>query len=100
MQADIQPGDTVAVWGFGPVGQMTIRSAILLGAEQVVASDHLPERLSTAAAAGAVTIDFAKESMVERLSELTGGSASTRSARRATSISASSTRCLIAPSRC
>jgi threonine dehydrogenase-like Zn-dependent dehydrogenase len=73
VQADIQPGDTVAVWGCGPVGQMTIRSAILLGAEQVIAIDHLPERLSMAAAAGAVTIDFTAESVIERLNELTGG---------------------------
>ncbi len=73
VQADIQPGDTVAIWGCGPVGQMAIRSAILLGAEQVVAIDHLPERLSMAAAAGAITIDFAHESVVDRLNELTGG---------------------------
>ena len=73
VQADIQPGDTVAVWGCGPVGQMTIRSAILLGAEQVIAIDHLPERLSMAAAAGAITIDFEQDSVVERLNELTGG---------------------------
>lgn len=73
VQADIQPGDTVAVWGCGPVGQMTIRSAILLGAEQVVAIDHLPERLSMAAAAGAITINFQEESVVERLNELTKG---------------------------
>ena len=73
VQADIQPGDTVAVWGCGPVGQMTIRSAVLLGAEQVVAIDHLPERLSMAAAAGAITINFDEESVVERLNELTGG---------------------------
>ena len=73
VQADIQPGDTVAVWGCGPVGQMTIRSAILLGAEQVIAIDHLPERLSMAEAAGAITIDFDEESVVERLNELTGG---------------------------
>ena len=45
VQADIQPSDTVAIWGCGPVGQMAIRSAILLGAEQVVAIDRLPERL-------------------------------------------------------
>jgi threonine dehydrogenase-like Zn-dependent dehydrogenase len=73
VQADIQPGDTVAIWGCGPVGQMTIRSAILLGAEQVVAIDHLPERLSMAAAAGAITINFEQESVIERLNELTGG---------------------------
>ena len=73
VQADIQPGDTVAVWGCGPVGQMTIRSAILLGAEQVIAIDHLPERLSMAAAAGAITINFDEESVVDRLNELTGG---------------------------
>jgi threonine dehydrogenase-like Zn-dependent dehydrogenase len=73
MQADIQPGDTVAVWGCGPVGQMTIRSAILLGAEQVIAIDFLPERLSMAEAAGAITINFEEESVTERLTELTGG---------------------------
>jgi threonine dehydrogenase-like Zn-dependent dehydrogenase len=73
VQADIQPGDTVAIWGCGPVGQMTIRSAILLGAEQVIAIDHLPERLSMAEAAGAITINFEEESVIERLNELTGG---------------------------
>jgi threonine dehydrogenase-like Zn-dependent dehydrogenase len=73
VQADIQPGDTVAVWGCGPVGQMTIRSAILLGAKQVIAIDHLPERLAMAAAADAITINFLEESVVERLNELTGG---------------------------
>jgi threonine dehydrogenase-like Zn-dependent dehydrogenase len=73
VQADIQPTDTVAIWGCGPVGQMTIRSAILLGAEQVIAIDHLPERLSMAAAAGAITIDFTQESVIDRLNELTDG---------------------------
>src|SRR3982751_4440287 len=73
MQADIQPGDTVAIWGCGPVGQMTIRSAILLGAEQVIAIDFLPERLSMAKAGGAITINFEEENVVERLNELTGG---------------------------
>ena len=48
---DIQPGDTVAVWGCGPVGQFAIRSAFLLGAEQVIAIDHRPGRLALAAAA-------------------------------------------------
>jgi threonine dehydrogenase-like Zn-dependent dehydrogenase len=73
IQADIQPGDTVAIWGCGPVGQMTIRSAILLGAEQVIAIDFLPERLSMAEAAGAITINFEEESVLDRLNELTGG---------------------------
>jgi threonine dehydrogenase-like Zn-dependent dehydrogenase len=73
VQCDIQPTDTVAIWGCGPVGQMTIRSAILLGAKQVIAIDRLPERLSMAKAGGAITINFAEESVIERLNELTGG---------------------------
>lgn len=72
-QCDIQPTDTVAIWGCGPVGQMTIRSAILLGARQVIAIDCVPERLAMAKAGGAITIDFQEESVVERLNELTGG---------------------------
>lgn len=73
VQCDIQPTDTVAIWGCGPVGQMAIRSAILLGARQVVAIDCLPERLSMAQAGGAITIDFKTESVIERLDDLTGG---------------------------
>jgi threonine dehydrogenase-like Zn-dependent dehydrogenase len=73
VHCDIEPEDTVAIWGCGPVGQMTIRSAVLLGAKQVVAIDCIPERLSMAAAGGAITINFEKESVVERLNELTGG---------------------------
>jgi threonine dehydrogenase-like Zn-dependent dehydrogenase len=73
VQCDIQPADTVAIWGCGPVGQMAIRSAILLGAEQVVAIDCISERLSMARAGGATTINFKEESVVERLNELTGG---------------------------
>jgi threonine dehydrogenase-like Zn-dependent dehydrogenase len=71
VQADIQPTDTVAIWGAGPVGQFTIRSAVLLGAKQVVAIDHLPERLSMAEAGGAIPINFDQESVVERLNDLT-----------------------------
>ena len=52
---------------------MTIRSAILLGAKQVIAIDRLPERLSMAEAAGAITLNFEEESVVARLNELTGG---------------------------
>src|SRR5215212_8094374 len=70
-QCDIEPTDNVAIWGCGPVGQMAIRSAILLGAKQVVAIDCLPERLSMAEAGGAITINFMEESVIERLNELT-----------------------------
>ncbi|MFE1598547.1 zinc-dependent alcohol dehydrogenase [Methylobacterium sp. ID0610] len=73
VQCDIEPTDTVAIWGCGPVGQMAIRSAILLGARQVVAIDCVPERLSMARAGGATTIDFREESVVERLNDLTNG---------------------------
>ncbi|MBL6079487.1 glutathione-dependent formaldehyde dehydrogenase [Belnapia sp. T18] len=73
VQCDIQPDDTVAIWGCGPVGQFAIRSALLLGAKQVIAIDRVPERLAMAEAGGATTIDFSKESVVERLNELTRG---------------------------
>jgi threonine dehydrogenase-like Zn-dependent dehydrogenase len=73
VQCDIEPTDTVAIWGCGPVGQMAIRSAILLGANQVIAIDCLPERLSMAEAGGATTINFENESVLERLKELTDG---------------------------
>ncbi|WP_050385549.1 zinc-dependent alcohol dehydrogenase [Bradyrhizobium pachyrhizi] len=72
-QCDIEPSDTVAIWGCGPVGQMAIRSAILLGANQVIAIDCLPERLSMAEAGGATIIDFKTESVMDRLQELTDG---------------------------
>ncbi|MHC2017281.1 zinc-dependent alcohol dehydrogenase [Methylobacterium sp. CM6247] len=73
VQADIQPTDTVAIWGAGPVGQMALRSALLLGARQVVCIDSVPERLEMARAGGAITIDNSQESTVERLNELTSG---------------------------
>jgi threonine dehydrogenase-like Zn-dependent dehydrogenase len=73
VQCEIEPTDTVAIWGCGPVGQMAIRSAILLGARQVIAIDMLPERLSMAEAGGAITIDFSRESVIERLNDLTSG---------------------------
>jgi threonine dehydrogenase-like Zn-dependent dehydrogenase len=69
----IEAGDTVAVWGCGPVGQFAIRSAYLLGAERVVAIDRLPERLKMAEAGGATTINFEEEDVFDRLKELTGG---------------------------
>jgi threonine dehydrogenase-like Zn-dependent dehydrogenase len=73
VQAEVQPGDIVAIWGCGPVGQMAIRSAILLGAEQVIAIDYLPERLSMAEAAGAATINFKNENTLDVLNDLTDG---------------------------
>jgi threonine dehydrogenase-like Zn-dependent dehydrogenase len=73
VQCDIQPEDTVAVWGAGPVGQFTVRSAVLLGARQVIAIDRVPERLSMAQAGGAIPIHFEEESVIERLQELTRG---------------------------
>lgn len=73
VQCDIEPTDTVAIWGCGPVGQMAVRSALLLGANQVIAIDCLPDRLSMAEAGGATTINFESESVVERLNELTDG---------------------------
>ena len=73
VQCDIQPTDTVAIWGCGPVGQMAIRSAVLLGAKQVIAIDRVPERLAMAEAGGAITINFEEESTISRLNELTDG---------------------------
>jgi len=58
---NIQGGETIAVWGCGPVGQFAIRSAFMLGAERVIAIDTVPERLSLAKAAGAETLDFKNE---------------------------------------
>jgi threonine dehydrogenase-like Zn-dependent dehydrogenase len=70
---DIQPGDTIAVWGCGPVGQFTIRSAFLLGAERVIAIDCVPERLRMAEDGGATTINFKDEDVLDQLDQLTGG---------------------------
>ncbi|MEA2778510.1 MAG: hypothetical protein QOK29_54 [Rhodospirillaceae bacterium] len=73
VQCDIEPVDTVAIWGAGPVGQFCIRSAVLLGAKQVICIDRVPERLSMAEAGGAITINFEQDSVIERLNELTDG---------------------------
>lgn len=75
-QADIKPDDTVAIWGCGPVGQFTIRSAGLLGAARVVAIDDeqsVPERMQMARDGGAETIDMSSENVFEKLWEMTGG---------------------------
>ena len=70
----IEPGDTVAVWGAGPVGQFAIKSAYLLGAGRVIAIDNIPERLRMAEAQGkADTINFEDTPVLPRLEEMTGG---------------------------
>jgi threonine dehydrogenase-like Zn-dependent dehydrogenase len=71
---DIQPGDVIAVWGCGPVGQMAIRSCFLLGAERVIAIDDVPERLRMAMQQPSVeTINFDREDVFERVKSMTGG---------------------------
>ena len=72
--AEIEPGDTVAVWGCGPVAQFAIQSAWMLGAGRVIAIDMVPERLAMARTAGkAETIDFSKVDVYDALMELTDG---------------------------
>ncbi len=73
VQCDIEPSDTVVVWGAGPVGQFCVRSAVMLGAEQVVVIDNVPERLAMAEAGGAIAINFDEETVLSRLQELTHG---------------------------
>lgn len=70
---DIKPGDTIAIWGCGPVGQFSIRSAFLLGAERVIAIDETPERLQMAEQGGAETINFREQNVYEALMDKTGG---------------------------
>jgi threonine dehydrogenase-like Zn-dependent dehydrogenase len=73
-QCQIRPGDTVAVWGCGAVGQMAIKSAYLLGAERVIAIDRLPERLAMAREqGGAETIHFQETDVLDALKEMTAG---------------------------
>ena len=69
----IQPDDTVAVWGCGPVGQFAIRSALMLGARRVIAIDTVPERLQMAAAVGADILDSLHDDVFERLKDMTAG---------------------------
>ncbi len=72
--AEIEPGDTVAVWGCGPVGQFAIQSAWMLGAGRVIAIDRVPERLALAASAGrAEVLDFDDVDILDRLNEMTAG---------------------------
>jgi threonine dehydrogenase-like Zn-dependent dehydrogenase len=72
--ADIEPGDTVAVWGCGPVGQFAIQSAWMMGAGRVIAIDLVPERLRMAREHGrAETIDSGEGHVYDRLQEMTNG---------------------------
>jgi threonine dehydrogenase-like Zn-dependent dehydrogenase len=72
--ADIEPGDTVAVWGCGPVAQMAIQSCWMLGAGRVIAIDRVPERLEMARTHGkAETINFDQENVYEQLNAMTEG---------------------------
>ncbi len=69
----IQPGDTVAVWGCGPVGLFSIASAFLLGAERVIAIDRFEERLRKARDCKAETLNYETVDPIEALQEMTGG---------------------------
>jgi threonine dehydrogenase-like Zn-dependent dehydrogenase len=72
---EIQPGDTIAVWGCGPVGQFAIKSALMLGAERVVAIDRFPERLRMASEKAGATevLNYEEVDIFEALNEMTGG---------------------------
>jgi len=71
---NIKPGDTVAVWGCGPVGQFAIKSAYLLGADRVIAIDRFPERLALAASEGkADVIDYTTTDVYDEIRSKTGG---------------------------
>lgn len=72
--AEIEEGDTVAIWGGGPVGQLTIQCAWMLGAGRVILIEHVAERLEMGRTHGrAETIDFLEEDVYDRLMEMTGG---------------------------
>jgi threonine dehydrogenase-like Zn-dependent dehydrogenase len=71
--AMIEPGDTVAVWGAGPVGLFSVQSAFLQGAERVIAIDHYPHRLELAQRFGAEILNFEETHVLEALTEMTAG---------------------------
>jgi threonine dehydrogenase-like Zn-dependent dehydrogenase len=71
---NIRPGDTVAVWGCGPVAQFAIQSAYMLGAERVIAIDRIPERLQMAREKSrAITLNYEETNVLEELMDMTGG---------------------------
>ena len=67
VNCDIEPGDTVAVWGCGPVGLFAIQSAFLLGAHRVIAIDHYPRRLELAKSMGAEVLHYEEVDVREAL---------------------------------
>ena len=71
--AQIEPGDTVAIWGAGPVGLFAAQSAMVMGAEQIIVIDHHPHRLDLAKQFGAKVINFEETHVREALMEMTGG---------------------------
>jgi threonine dehydrogenase-like Zn-dependent dehydrogenase len=73
VNCNIQPGDSIAVWGCGPVGLFAIQSAFALGAHRVFAIDHYPRRLALAEGMGAIPLNYKDVKIREALSELTGG---------------------------
>jgi threonine dehydrogenase-like Zn-dependent dehydrogenase len=70
---NIQPGDTVAVWGCGPVGLFAMKSAMMLGAERIIGIDRVPDRLLKAQECCAETINCAEVNVLQALNEMTGG---------------------------
>jgi threonine dehydrogenase-like Zn-dependent dehydrogenase len=71
---NIQPGDTIAIWGCGPVGLLAIKSAYLQGAERVISIDDVPERLEKARTeAKAEVLNFSDVDLLDKLKEMTGG---------------------------
>lgn len=71
--AQIEPGDTVAIWGCGPVGLFAVQCAFVMGAERVIAIDHFPNRLELARGFGAEAINFEETQVYEALQDMTGG---------------------------
>ena len=70
---DIAPGDSVAIWGAGPVGLFAAQSALLMGAARVIVIDHYPNRLALARDLGASVIDYRQTHVLDALMEMTGG---------------------------
>ena len=71
--AMIEEGDTVAIWGCGPVGLFAVQSALIMGAHKVIAIDHFPRRLELARQLGAEAINYEETDVLEALWEMTGG---------------------------